>query len=38
MENTDELYRFLKDQCAFDEEDSCEYVNMLYEVNFKTFD
>ena len=37
MENKDELYLFLKEQCAFNEEESCEYLNMLYEANFKTF-
>jgi hypothetical protein len=38
MENTDELYMFLKEQCAFNEEESFEYLNMLYEANFKTFE
>jgi hypothetical protein len=37
MENRDELYVFLREQCAFSEEESCEYFNMLYEANFKTF-
>jgi hypothetical protein len=38
MENRDELYVFLKEQCAFNEEESSEYLDMLYEANFKTFD
>jgi hypothetical protein len=38
MENTDELYMFLKEQCEFNGEELCEYLNMLYEANFKTFD
>ena len=38
MENTDELYMFLKEQCGFNEEESFEYLNMLYEADFKTFD
>jgi uncharacterized protein YerC len=38
MDNKDEIYRFLKDQCTFNEEESCEYMNFLYEANFKTFD
>jgi hypothetical protein len=37
MENTDELYLFLRKQCAFREEESYEYLNILYEANFKTF-
>jgi hypothetical protein len=38
MENTDELYVFLKEQCEFNGEELYEYSNMLYEANFKTFD
>ena len=38
MENADELYMFLKEQCAFNESESFEYLNMLYEADFKTFD
>jgi hypothetical protein len=37
MENRDELYVFLNKQCAFSEEESCEYLDMLYKENFKTF-
>jgi hypothetical protein len=38
MENTDELYVFLKEQCEFNGEELYEYLNMLYEENFKNFD
>jgi hypothetical protein len=38
MEIRDELYAFLKEQCEFNEKESCEYLNMLYEANFKKFD
>jgi hypothetical protein len=38
MENRDELYVFLREQCAFSVEESCEYLNMFYEANFKTLD
>ena len=38
MENTDELYVFLKEQCEFNGEELYKYLNMLYEENFKNFD
>ena len=37
MENTDELYMFLKEQCVFNESELFEYLNMLYEAEFKNF-
>jgi hypothetical protein len=37
MENADELYQFLRKQCAFNKEESFLYLNMLYEANYKTF-
>jgi hypothetical protein len=30
MENRDELYVFLREQCAFSVEESCEYLNIKF--------
>jgi hypothetical protein len=34
MENRDEVYVFLREQCAFSVEESCEYLNIQF---FKFF-